>query len=209
MRTPLAAALLTLALLGTAACGDDPDDPDDQQPVATDPTSSATAPADPEPSGTATVDPGDPGPSDPAFPADTKPDDGGYGEGGPRWVTGVRVARHEGFDRVVFDLDGPGDPGWYVRYIKEPRQDGSGDPVAVQGDTYLQVVLRGMGYPGFDGIPEIDLGTTPGAGSVTEVVTASVFEGDHLLFVGLDGGKRPFRVFSLSDPTRVVVDVRE
>jgi hypothetical protein len=208
MQTHLAATVLALALLGGAAgCGDDP--VDEPGPVAADPTASDVAPPEATPSETGTAAP-EPLPSTPPFQADTEPDDGGHGEGGLRWVTDVRVARHDGFDRIVFDLDGPGKPGWYVSYTDDPRQDGSGDPVAVEGDAYLQVVLRGMGYPGFDGIPEIDLGTMSGAGTgaVTEIVTASVFEGDHLLFIGLAGDQRPFRAFALSDPTRVVVDVR-
>lgn len=198
----LAAALLVTALAG---CADDPGD--DQTPVANDPSSSSSDDGSTEP---------DPQPepeshSGPAFPANTKPDDGGFGKGGPRWVTGIRTARNDGFDRIVFDLGGKGDPGWYVRYIKKPRQDGSGDPVAVEGDRFLQVVLRGIGYPGFDGVPEIELGTVTGNGTslVTEVVPAGVFEGDQLAFIGLTGRKKPFRVFALSNPTRVVVDIRD
>jgi hypothetical protein len=208
MRTRLA-ALTVLALLATG-CGSAPDT--DTRPTDAEPTPTSTPGQTPDDTATQPEDGvGEPAqPSARSFPADTKPDDGGYGKGGPRWVTAVRTARNDGFDRIVFDLKGPGRPGWYVRYIKKPRQDGSGDPVAVDGDTYLQVVLRGIGYPGFDGIPDIDLGTTPGNGTsvVTEVVPAGVFEGDQLAFIGLTGSKRAFRVFALRKPTRVVVDIR-
>ena len=52
------------------------------------------------------------------------------------------------------------------------------------------------------------VGTTPGQGTaqVTEVVTGGVFEGQTLAHIGL-AGQVPFRVFGLSDPARVVVDV--
>ncbi len=36
----------------------------------------------------------------------------------------------------------------------------------------------------------------------------SVFEGQALAYVGVDA-ERPFRVFALSNPTRVVVDVQQ
>ena len=157
MRNRTAAVLLSIAMLGFAGCGGDPDS--DPTPVADDPSSSSSD------SGSTEPEPEPESHSGPAFPANTKPDDGGYGKGGPRWVTGIRTARNDGFDRIVFDLGGKGDPGWYVRYIRKPRQDGSGDPVAV--------------------------------------------EGDQLAFIGLTGRKKPFRVFALSNPTRVVVDIRD
>ena len=207
MRTHLAVAALALTLLGAAA-GCDGETDGDPGSVASEP--STTRPSESGPTPTEAAAP-EPEPSTPPFPANTKPDDGGHGTGGQRWVTGVRTARHDGYDRVVFDLDGGGTAGWYVSYTDDPRADGSGDPVPVEGQVFLQVVLRGMGYPGFDGIPEIDLGATPGAGTrgVTEVVPAGVFEGDQLAFIGLTGGRRPFRVFGLTDPVRVVVDVRD
>ena len=37
-------------------------------------------------------------------------------------VAGVRVGNHEGFDRVVVDLTGDGDPGWFVDYTATPMQ---------------------------------------------------------------------------------------
>ena len=42
-----------------------------------------------------------------------------------------------------------------------------------------------------------------------EPVLRGVFEGYTQAFVGVDDEQRPFRVFSLEDPTRVVVDVRD
>ena len=43
---------------------------------------------------------------------------------------------------------------------------------------------------------------------VEEVQLLGVFEGYTQAFVGVDGEQRPFRVFGLENPTRVVVDVR-
>ena len=58
------------------------------------------------------------------FLADTSADDGGQGSGNGLGLTGVRVAHHPGFDRVVFDLGGNGTPGWRVEYTTRPRYEG-------------------------------------------------------------------------------------
>src|SRR5690348_4665640 len=52
--------------------------------------------------------------------------------GGMRPVTlrAVRAARNEGFDRVVFELDGPDIPGYTVEYVSRPATAcGSGNEV--------------------------------------------------------------------------------
>jgi hypothetical protein len=36
-----------------------------------------------------------------------------------------------------------------------------------------------------------------------------VFEGYDQLFLGIDGGKRAFRVFALREPSRLAVDLRD
>lgn len=130
--------------------------------------------------------------------------------GGPLSVTAVRVAAHEGFERVVFELGGTtaGEPGWLVRYVEEATADGSGEVVEVAGGATLQVILTPTGYPQDTGAAE-HTGRTAAEGTtaVAEVVTGAVFEGQTLAHVGL-AERAPFRVFSLTDPTRVVVDVQ-
>ncbi len=50
-------------------------------------------------------------------------------------LTAVRAARHEGFDRVVFQFSNVL-PGYDVRYVRKPvRQDGSGRIVPVRAPT--------------------------------------------------------------------------
>nr|WP_241770029.1 hypothetical protein [Cellulosimicrobium sp. MM] len=127
-------------------------------------------------------------------------------------MTDVRVGHHDGFDRVVFELGGTGTPGWRVEYVDQPTDDGKGDVVAVDGDAYLQVMISGSGYPMDTGVEEY-AGPNPvragDDGEVEEVLLRGVFEGYTQAFVGVDDERRPFRVFSLEDPTRVVVDVRD
>src|SRR5262245_17927019 len=55
----------------------------------------------------------------------------------PPLVTGVRFAGHEGYDRVVVDLEGS-PTGYQARWVTQIVQDGSGDPVDVKGGAYLQ-----------------------------------------------------------------------
>ena len=52
-------------------------------------------------------------------------------------VTNVRVGTHEGFERIVFEFHGSGDPGWFIDYSDSPTQQGSGSPVEYTGDTAL------------------------------------------------------------------------
>ena len=50
----------------------------------------------------------------------------------------VRVGRHTGYDRVVWQFPAPGGPTYQVHYVDEPTADGSGDVVDVRGDAYLE-----------------------------------------------------------------------
>jgi hypothetical protein len=217
----LSPALLALSLLvGTAACSDD-DDPGPEPTTSAESTTSApaaTTTATPAPATTSaaptpTAAP-TPGPTTALpFKANTLPDDGGEGSGNALGLVGVRSARQPGFDRVTFVFGGTGRPGWRVEYVTTPRSDGSGDVVTVKGTAFLQVVLRGVGLPDDTGLAPFGGVSTRLAGSgtkqVLEIAPGSVFEGQQLAFIGMSGAKRPFRVFSLTGPPRVVVDVRD
>ena len=219
-----AAALLTaLALSGSlAACGDD--GTDDLSPSA----STSTPSASPVPTLSPTVEPTAAAPTSgtstaPAPTAGGEDDDAPAGfpaepvlseqepSGGPLSVTAVRVARQDGFDRVVFELAGKtaGQAGWRVEYVDDPSAQGSGDPVQVGGDAALAVLITGTGYPMDTGQEEVSGDPAlPGDLEVVEdVVLGAVFEGQYEAFIGTSG-RQPFRVFRLGDPERVVVDVR-
>ena len=202
-RTALALAACLLA----AACSDDPD------PVGT----SATRTADPEVEVTA-APPAQPESEPPATPsaapsavfAATTGLDEQAPSGGPLSVTAVRVARQPGYDRVVFELAGrkAGAPGWRVEYVDNPTQDGSGEPVQVDGAATLAIRIEGAGYPGDTGEEYAESAPVPADVKVVEdVVLGAVFEGVYEAWVGTSR-KAPFRVFRLADPARVVVDIR-
>jgi len=111
----------------------------------------------------------------------------------------------------VFTLGGPvaDKPGWRVEYVATPTSDGSGNPVAVIGSAFLRVIVTNVGIPPDTGVPDpspkqISLTSTQ---VVRQVVLDTAFEGQYTSFIGLTGS-RPFRVFRLSSPARVVVDIR-
>lgn len=161
----------------------------------TEPSADETEPPQPPADGPAFVDPG----------AVAEAEPGGEWQLG---VTGIRTAANDGFDRVVFDLEGEGTPGWRVEYVKEALDDGSGLPVGVDGNAVLQVRIAGTGMPFETGIEEFSGGPVSLSGTaVQQVVYRFTFEGYSTAFVGVDD-QRPFRVFMLEDPLRVVVDVQ-
>jgi hypothetical protein len=190
-------------------------------------TSPATAEtASPSPSPTATDDGGDDAGDDGAtaapaeetveptdgadFSTDAQNDPGWPGGGGDLLPTGVRVGSHEGYERVVLDFEGAGTPGWRVEYVDEAIEEGRGDVVDVDGDFTLQVIATGVRYPeGDDENARVAHGSYDAgdADLVEEVRVTGIFEGQNQAFIGLDE-EAPFRVFTLTEPARLVVDVR-
>ncbi|MCG7291447.1 hypothetical protein MHJ98_03630 [Corynebacterium afermentans] len=122
-------------------------------------------------------------------------------------VVGVRVGAHEGFDRVVVDLAGDGDPGWFVDYTSTPMQETVGQPLQVAGNSFLNINVDGTVYPfelGKDNdVPVTMAGDT---GNVIDVISAGTYEGRSQVVVGLRS-ELPYSVQVLKDPTRVVVDI--
>lgn len=145
-----------------------------------------------------------------SVPTDTAPKESPGDDESALTVTDIRVGEHEGFDRVVYELGGEGSPGWQVEYVDSAVQDGSGRPIEVGGQAILQVRIQGSAYPfeskvepysGPDPVPGI-----PG-GVISDVNGSLVFEGVTQSFIGVAEKGRPFAVSTLSDPTRLVVDV--
>jgi len=190
------------------------------------PTPTTSEAADPSPSDTLATD--DPGTGDatptpdasatevatgPTFSANTRPDTAEPQGAGATFlsVTDIRVAEHDGYDRIVFDLAGRGSgkPGWRVEYVDRATDDGSGLPVAVDGDAILRVSLSGTATPTDSGVEEYSGDRIqPGTEAVDEIVYRYWFEGYTTAFIGVDETQRPFRVFLLENPTRVVLDIQ-
>ncbi len=154
-------------------------------------------------------DTADDGPTDTAsFPGNAEPDTAEASAGARVTVSDIRIGRHDGFDRVVFEVGGEGTPGWDVRYEDQASSQGSGDAVEVAGEAVLQVTVTGAGYPYETGVEEVQRGPLSASDTetVTETVFDSTFEGTTLAFVGTKA-QAPFRVYLLEAPTRVVLEV--
>lgn len=126
----------------------------------------------------------------------------------------VRIGRQPGFDRVVFEF-GPDDelPGVLVRPQALPvTQDPSDLPVAVGGDRALVVRMQAASRARVTPSGELELvydGPLTVSGGSTAVVDASWagdFEALLSWAVGIDGA-HAYRVFTLTGPPRVVLDV--
>lgn len=136
------------------------------------------------------------------------PEAGGRGTLAP--FTSVRTGRHACFDRLVIDVAGrPG--GYDVRYVREVRQDGSGQLVPLRGGAKLQVVVRAPAYTDA-GRPTYQprrLPAVAGYQTFRQVAWAGSFEGQTMVGLGVRA-RLPFRVFTLAGPgshSRLVVDV--
>ena len=214
--------LLVLALVVTACGGGDGGGDGDAAPSTSAPASSSAADGtgadggDGDDSGDDsgdgsgdTDDAGDGGGT--PFPANTDPDTGNPSAGALVSVTDIRIGRHDGFDRVVFEADGTGTPGWDVRYVDAAQSQGSGDDIEVDGGAVLQVTISGVGIPADTGVEEYPGPDRLSAGDtevVTEVVWDSTFEGTSVAFAGVTE-ETPFRVYLLEDPARVVLEVAD
>lgn len=143
-----------------------------------------------------------------SFPADTG-DDGGPGQAGatgdpagrPR-IGGLRLSTHSGFTRLVVDLSSSGVPEWTVGY-SEASGPGGGRAV-IAGDAFLRLQVTTGAEPG--GQSTSDVSASPGP--IAQARTTGLFEGYEEVLIGVRGGELPFRAFALTDPGRIVIDVR-
>jgi hypothetical protein len=202
MKTRL--ALVSLPLAGLVACGAGPAQ-SSVAPSTTGPTiapsSGAAAPAQPvvsiKPVKSADLPP----------PTSTKTVNVERSPELPATVKGIRFGRHTRFDRVVVDLD-QFKTGYKVGYVRKLVQDGSGNVINVNGGAFLEVRL----YPSWahdeDGKPTWGgprLVNTKLA-NVIKIARVGDFEG--VVKIGLVlKRKAGFRVFELSAPNRLVIDV--
>jgi hypothetical protein len=194
--------LLAAALLAACGNGDTATSPSASTEEASSPSSTAAAPS---------TGPEDTGTEVPPFEGGTEPATQEASADALVTVSDIRTGRQDGYDRVVLELGGTGTPGWDVRYVDEAYAQGTGDPLEVAGEAVLQVTVTGAGYPFDTGVEEwAGPDPLPGNGTrtVTEVAWDATFEGTSVALIGTTG-EAPFRVYSLEDPTRVVVEVAD
>jgi len=208
----LAATALLLAACGTGADDASPTSADDTSTESPDPsrTPSASSPAEPTEAASTPAEPSSPTPSapdGPPFPDTTDPQTAEPSGDWDLQLVDVRLGDHDGFDRVVLELSGTATPGWSVSWGDEAVAEGSGEVVPLDGDHVLTISASGTAMPE-PGSFEVPARLGP-AGAVAEVQVTGWFEGYTQVFAGVDGDERPFRVFTLTDPPRLVVDITD
>ena len=121
----------------------------------------------------------------------------------------VRTAPHPGFDRVVFEFQEGPLPGYRVEYLAETaRQCGSGDEVRTEGGGQILVRFHTAQAHTEEGHPTVaERERRPGLPILKEAKLMCDFEGyvDWVLGVST---RQPYRVMELSEPPRLIVDVR-
>jgi hypothetical protein len=120
-------------------------------------------------------------------------------------ITSVRVGSHPCYARLVVQTDGTRAPGFDVRYVPQIIADGSGAVIPVAGGAKLQVIIRDNGHDLNTGAKSFVLPRVGGA-TFKGLVEAGDFEGVETLGLGVRA-RLPFRVFTLTNPPRVVLDV--
>jgi hypothetical protein len=126
----------------------------------------------------------------------------------------VRVAGQDGFDRVVWQFQGPV-PACTVKSVSPPiKNDPSDQVVTIPGTAYIQLTCQnasGMNTA-VDPFQVIYTGPDRVSAGDTRVVTEAVLTGDFEAVltwtVGLEEAK-PFRVSTLPNPSRVILDVQQ
>ncbi|MBE1515162.1 AMIN-like domain-containing (lipo)protein [Nesterenkonia halotolerans] len=121
----------------------------------------------------------------------------------------VRVGQHEGYDRVVFEHNGPSELGYQVEYVDSPTDPQLAEPIDVPGEAFISIGVAGLGLPtsNFDSVLS---GPIEGVDTRSQLVygvhALSPFEAQSTYFIGVDQ-QRDFRVQVLEDPVRLVVDL--
>ncbi|TMS00349.1 GerMN domain-containing protein [Nonomuraea basaltis] len=122
-------------------------------------------------------------------------------------LVGIRAAHHYGLDRLVFEFRGRVPAQRDVRYVSKLIADGSGQTVDAVGSALLQI--RFSQADGHDRRGDITYGParrTYALPGVIQVVNTGDFEATLTFGAGL-AKRAPFRVYALTQPSRVVVDI--
>lgn len=155
--------------------------------------------------------PSSPAPSPPSGEADdpdadtgakSGPATGGADDPGAAQVTGINFRSDGSSARLVVNLSGNGVPEWDVAYSDASGPDGV--PVDIAGDAFLRVRVSSDAV-GDSGNSRVSISPGP----VAEARTTGAAGGYDEVLIGVRGGEQPFSVEALTDPGRLVVEVRD
>ncbi|HMO52887.1 MAG TPA: hypothetical protein PJ994_00120 [Tepidiformaceae bacterium] len=183
-------AAIPLAALLLFGCGDD------DSPVPTPPGGTPTAEA------TSTPFEGDTAPVTATAPAGLE----------AALLEDVRAASHEGYDRIVFEFEGTGVPGYRVEYTSEAIACGSGEDRATElGEgtvpaAILLVQMQPANAHTEEGVATVPLRIDPNLSALRAALLTCDFEADVTYHLALTA-EQPFAVSVLDNPPRLVVDI--
>ena len=127
-------------------------------------------------------------------------------------ITDVRTGTHDGYDRVVFEF-ADGLPEASLERAEPPfTQDASGEPIDVQGESFLRLILRGgtkqtlEGTSSYDGPTEFETGYP----ALVHLIEGGDFEAQSTWYFGL-AAESCVRVLTLTDDgtARLVIDIEQ
>jgi hypothetical protein len=121
-------------------------------------------------------------------------------------LVGIRAAHHPTFDRIVFDFRGGLPADRQVGYVPQLIGDPSGLPVPIAGRAVLQVRFEQANAHDDAGNVTAPGRTAFALPNIMTAVRAGDFEAVTIYGIGL-AEQQPFRVSTLRNPDRVVIDV--
>ena len=208
----LALALLAVMVAPVVVLTRSSDDTATQATRSPTPTATVTVTPTVEPSPTGTTEPQPPATGSGSLAAGLGPFTGGRTPGpAGTWITDVRTAGHDGYDRVVFEYTDVV-PTYQVAYTSPPFVDTAGTTKPVAGAALLDVWLHGTSAVQLDAAQLIEHYPGPdrvSAGDtlvVTEIVDIDDFEANVHWTIGLTS-PQPLTVTTLDAPGRLVIDI--
>jgi hypothetical protein len=204
--------LAPILLVLLFACGADPDPAGTPSPSPTSATPSVS------PSASPTAEPLPTPGGSPLSPPATCGTVTGGSEGTSVKLVDVRVGTHDGYDRIVFEFAPPQPPSpadtlprFTITGVDEVTQDGSGNPVRVDGQALYSLVMHGASGVDLSGSEVVQTYAgprefKPGFPVLTELEHAGDFENVLSWGIGLKA-PRCIEAVKLSAPLRLVLDI--
>lgn len=121
-----------------------------------------------------------------------------------------RVGVHEDYYRVVVEFVGQGDPGWTIGWTDKSVELGRGEALPIPQGNVLDIMIHGATWPAIPGAAEYYY-NGPADKRLDDNVIAwfdGSFESETHIAVSSDK-QREYRVFTLEDPKRLVIDLRK
>ncbi len=146
-----------------------------------------------------------------SIPWSSQPTEGSGSPVGPQpWtLASIRVGRHPGYDRIAFGFHG-GIPDYQVVYVDTVKAAESDQPIHLNGQAYLQVLLKPVNAHDQQGNPTVGAVARQhlvGYPTLTAYALTGDFEGYVSVALGLTSKAR-FRVALLPTSRTLYIDVQ-